>query len=79
MFLVTIHDFKRMFAFSTVEHMGVARPVICLGCRLLRRFRKKWPMKITEILGKAAMEWMVTIEGRDELGGLQRAQLRIEK
>ena len=25
------------------------------------------------------MEWTVTIEGRDELGELQRAQLRIEK
>ncbi len=36
-------------------------------------------MKIAEILGGAAMDWMVTIEGRDELGGLQRAQLRIEK
>ncbi len=79
MLLVTIHNFKRMFAFPTVEHIGVARPAICLGCRLLRRFRKEWPMKIAEILGGAAMDWMVTIEGRDELGGLQRAQLRIEK
>jgi hypothetical protein len=36
-------------------------------------------MKIAELLGGAAMEWTVTIEGRDELGELQRAQLRIEK
>ncbi len=25
------------------------------------------------------MEWTVTIEGRDELGEIRRAQLRIEK
>jgi hypothetical protein len=36
-------------------------------------------MKIAELLGGAAIEWRVTIKGRDELGELQRAQLRIEK
>ena len=36
-------------------------------------------MKIAELLGGAAMEWTITIEGRDELGELQRAPLRIEK
>lgn len=35
-------------------------------------------MKIAELL-EAAMEWTVMIEGRDELGEVQRAQLRIEK
>jgi len=29
--------------------------------------------------GAAAMEWMVTVEGADEYGQMQRAQLRIEK
>jgi hypothetical protein len=29
--------------------------------------------------GRAAMEWTVTIEGRDELDEIPRAQLRIEK
>jgi hypothetical protein len=28
---------------------------------------------------EAAMEWTVTIEGQDEYGEVQRAQLRIEK
>jgi hypothetical protein len=36
-------------------------------------------MKIAELLGAAAMEWTVTIEGRDDLGEVQRAQMRIEK
>jgi hypothetical protein len=36
-------------------------------------------MKTAELLGGAAMEWTVTIEGRDELGENQRAQLRIDK
>lgn len=36
-------------------------------------------MKIADLLGGAAMEWTVTIEGRDELGEVQRAQLRIER
>jgi hypothetical protein len=35
-------------------------------------------MKIAERL-EAAMEWTVTIEGRDEFGEVQRAQLQIEK
>jgi len=29
--------------------------------------------------GEAAMEWTVTIKGRDELGEIQQAWLRIEK
>ena len=35
-------------------------------------------MKIAELL-EAAMEWTVIIEGRDDLGDVRRAQLRIEK
>jgi hypothetical protein len=35
-------------------------------------------MKIAD-LREAAMEWTVTIEGRDEYGEIQRAQVRIEK
>ncbi|MGB6709493.1 MAG: hypothetical protein WBD78_06635, partial [Methylocella sp.] len=35
-------------------------------------------MKIAELL-EAAMEWTVTIGGRDELGEIKQAQLRIEK
>jgi hypothetical protein len=35
-------------------------------------------MTIAELL-EAAMEWTVTIEGRDEYGDVQRAQLQIEK
>jgi hypothetical protein len=35
-------------------------------------------MKIAD-LREAAMEWTVTIEGRDEFGDVQRAQMRIEK
>jgi hypothetical protein len=36
-------------------------------------------MKIAELPGGAAMEWTVTIEGRDALGEIQRARFRIEK
>jgi hypothetical protein len=35
-------------------------------------------MKITDFR-EAAMEWTMAIEGRDEYGEVQRAQLRIEK
>jgi hypothetical protein len=35
-------------------------------------------MKIADFR-EAAMEWTVTIEGPDEYGEIQRAQLRIEK
>jgi hypothetical protein len=35
-------------------------------------------MKIADFRD-AAMEWTMTIEGRDEYGEVQRAQLRIEK
>jgi len=35
-------------------------------------------MKIADFR-EAAMEWTMTIEGRDEYGEVQRAQLRIEK
>jgi hypothetical protein len=35
-------------------------------------------MKLAELL-EAAMEWTVTIEGQDEYGEVQRAELRIEK
>jgi len=34
---------------------------------------------IAELPRKAAMEWAMIIEGRDEPGVVQRAQLRIEK
>jgi hypothetical protein len=36
-------------------------------------------MKIAKPLGGAAVEWTVTIDGRDELGDIKRAQLRIAK
>ena len=35
-------------------------------------------MKIAD-LREAAMEWTVTIEGQDEYGDVQRAQLQIKK
>jgi hypothetical protein len=35
-------------------------------------------MKLAELL-EAAMEWTVTIEGQDEYGEVQRAELWIEK
>ena len=35
-------------------------------------------MKIAELL-EAAMEWTVIIEGRDDLGEVRRAQLRMKK
>jgi hypothetical protein len=35
-------------------------------------------MKIADFR-EAAMEWTVTVEGADEYGEMQRAQLRIEK
>jgi len=35
-------------------------------------------MKIADFR-EAVMEWTITIEGRDEYGEVQRAQLRIEK
>jgi hypothetical protein len=35
-------------------------------------------MKIADFKG-AAMEWTMTIEGRDEYGDIQRAQVQIEK
>ncbi len=35
-------------------------------------------MKISELL-EAATEWTAPIEGRDEFGEVQRAQLQIEK
>ncbi len=33
-------------------------------------------MKIAELLGGAAMEWAVTIEGRDELGEVWHFKFR---
>jgi hypothetical protein len=35
-------------------------------------------MKIADFM-EATMEWTVTIEGRDEYGEIQRAQVQIEK
>ena len=36
-------------------------------------------MKIAELLGGAAMEWTVTIEGRDELGEVQALHLNTRR
>ena len=44
-----------------------------------RSFRQAECMKIAELLGGAAMEWTVTIEGRDELGEVQALHLNTRR